>query len=477
MRQTRWIYGVAGLSWALAFLVPFPSPSVVPPPATESAPTSLSNDLLPITTLHYGNEVVEVEARLNRGHLSADADAPLFMDLELKGLGDAAGGKLTTLLLLDRSGSMAGDKIEAARQSAERLLYQLEDGDRFGIVSYGSEVNVDLPLTTIDPLSRSVARRTLQRLEEGGGTHLEGGLATAFRLLSGEDLRQRIGRILLISDGRPTEGSKDIARFQKWAHDFRSLGVSISTIGVGCDYDAELLAALAEGSSGRFHDLRDASRLGRVLQDEIRHANHIVARQVYLRFPEPLRTWAKPALADQRAEKRHGPHDIWVGDIAAGETRHVLMQIEIPQTIRATKTAVSFAAPELVYRRPARQVDESLSHASAAFLLTPSADFSYERDVSQKKVEAQATQMLYSQRLVEAMRQLEQGQMLDARRTLENEVHHLQTLGQQTQNPQLQDESAALRRVLNELNEDAGTGSALPGLTKQQREHAMKLRR
>lgn len=477
MRRVVWIYAMAGLSWALAFLLPFSSvpDDRVPQPEDDSA--AFHSQLRPITMLRYGNSVLDVQARLNRGHLNPEQDGALYLDLEIRGLGDPTGGKLTTLLLIDRSGSMAGDKIQAARQSAERLLYQLADGDRIGIVSYGSDVNVDLPLTTIDPLSRSVARRTLARIEEGGGTHLEGGLAAAFRMLAAEDLRGRIGRVLLISDGRPTEGSRESARYQKWADDFRSLGVSLCTIGVGRDYDADLLATLAERSGGRFHDLRDASRLSRVLQDEIRHANHIVAHQVSLRLPEPLRAWAHPALFRKSSAQQNEANGIWVGDIAAGETRHILLRVEIPASLRTTRAAVSFSAPELVYRRPARQVEESLSHPNAAFLLTPSPGFSFEQDSGQRAVEAQVTKMMYSERLLEAMRQIERGEVQQAVGTLEKQAKQLDTRAQQTESALLRRESASLRRVLDSLGADGDTGKLLPDLTKHQRAHAMELRR
>lgn len=481
MRKVRWIYGLAFMSWALAFWLPARVPPAPEPPPAATAAVAATVAAAPITALRYGNEWVEVQARLNRGHFSHTVDDgstdPLYMEIQLRGLGEAPRNKLTTVLLIDRSGSMAGEKINAARLSAERLLYRLEDGDRFGIVSYGSDAGIDLPLTTLDPLSRNVARRTLQRLEEGGGTHLEGGLATAFRLFASEDLQGRIGRVLLISDGRPTEGSRQHSVLGKWARDFRSLGVSVSTVGVGLDYDADLLERLASDSGGRFHALREVSELGPVLQNEVHRADQIVARNVAFRLPAPFADWVKPLALDVRPEPQPDTNIVWLGDLAAGETRHLVLRIELPTDSHALANAISFPAPELVYRNPVHTVDETLTHPSEAFLLFRSSAMSLEVNEAWQAVATRAATVRYGVGLAEAMRQLERGSTADAERALRELSKELERSIAQTDAHVLRQEWSSLQRLMHALAAPSNSAADLQDLAKQQRAHALELRR
>src|SRR5206468_8858025 len=133
MQRTAVIYGLAPSTLAGAFslaprLKPTPKPDPVPVPTTPAAAE-------PVTDLVYSDGVLEAHARLDRGYLLMHQNEPVWIDLAVKANGVATRAPLTSVIVLDRSGSMAGDKIDAARMAAERFVRGLKDGDAVGIIT------------------------------------------------------------------------------------------------------------------------------------------------------------------------------------------------------------------------------------------------------------------------------------------------------------------------------------------------------
>src|SRR4051812_20542030 len=152
MQRTAVVYGLALSTLVGAFfLAPrLRAPDPVPVPVPTPTPASAE----PVTDLVYNDGVIEAHARLDRGYLLTHGTEPVWMDVAVKANGVQTRAPLTTVLVIDRSGSMAGDKIDAARMAAERFVNGLKDGDAVGIITFGTDVTVELPVTVIDNASR-----------------------------------------------------------------------------------------------------------------------------------------------------------------------------------------------------------------------------------------------------------------------------------------------------------------------------------
>jgi Ca-activated chloride channel family protein len=118
-----------------------------------------------------------------------------------------------------------------------------------------------------------------------GGTNVSAALQRARRALSGSDAKVR--RAILISDGVPTEGETDPAGLMRLAGRLHQDGISVSAIGVGLDFNENLMAGIAEHGSGAYGYLKDASALATLFQKDLQQASTLVARGIQLSFELP----------------------------------------------------------------------------------------------------------------------------------------------------------------------------------------------
>ena len=119
MQKTAVIFGLALSTLVGALLLAPRMKAPDPPKPTPPRPTPTATS--PVTELVYADDTLAVTARLDRGYVQAGSDEPLWMDVAIKATGVQTHAPLTAILVVDRSGSMAGDKIDGARMAAERI--------------------------------------------------------------------------------------------------------------------------------------------------------------------------------------------------------------------------------------------------------------------------------------------------------------------------------------------------------------------
>lgn len=147
-----------------------------------------------------------------------------------------------TALVIDRSGSMAGAKIEITRASAAKFVRSLSSDDQIGVAAYDSRVDLIAGLTS----PTEFLARKISELECGGSTNLYGGWLTGAKLVG------RGGRVILLSDGQANIGRYQSAESmsEQARISYEKFGVTTTTIGVGRDYDEALMAGMARLGGG-----------------------------------------------------------------------------------------------------------------------------------------------------------------------------------------------------------------------------------
>lgn len=161
---------------------------------------------------------------------------------------------LEVALVIDRSGSMAGEKLEITKAAVAEFIRSLDPQDRIAVIAYDDRV--DLVSGPTSP-SEDLARR-VERIESRGSTNLYGGWVMGAKLVG------RGGRVILLSDGLANAGrmtdAHSLAEHARMS--YVKFGVTTSTIGVGRDYDEGLMSGMAREGGGAhyFADVASAIR-------------------------------------------------------------------------------------------------------------------------------------------------------------------------------------------------------------------------
>jgi Ca-activated chloride channel family protein len=249
--------------------------------------TTTATTVAPIDPATASDGSLSMTARLSHPFVGLGRqDVFLTVDLRGQEVPGAQRAPVNLALVIDRSGSMSGFKLNQAKQAARQLVSQLTAADRLAIVHYGSDVkSMDGLMATPENKQRLLA--FIDGIWDDGGTNIGSGLTTGRDLLLAAKSDFRVNRLVLISDGQPTEGVTDFEGLTAIVRDVRSMGVSVSSIGVGDDFNEQLMEAIAEVGAGAYAYLQDASQLASIFQKDLNAAGTQVARGVALGFRVP----------------------------------------------------------------------------------------------------------------------------------------------------------------------------------------------
>lgn len=167
---------------------------------------------------------------------------------------DAERAKKTVVFVVDRSGSMEGEKIEQARAAVKYVLEHLRDGDLFNIVAYDSTVESFRPeLQEYNDQTRKEALGFVEGLYAGGGTNIDGALNAALAQLKD---RSRPNFVLFMTDGQPTVGETNESKIVVTATKRNELHARIVSFGVGYDVNSRLLDRISRENHGQTEYVR-----------------------------------------------------------------------------------------------------------------------------------------------------------------------------------------------------------------------------
>ncbi len=158
--------------------------------------------------------------------------------------------------VFDKSGSMSGkDKIEWVREAFETFIYRMREQDTVSIVAFAETADVLLPATRIEEIgSRKILVERIRAVKPEGESDLKAGILAGYEQVKSLSHQNSINRLIFISDGL---GEYD--GILEAADRFREEGINISTVGVGMDFNLELMSRLADrgGGSSRFMSNRE----------------------------------------------------------------------------------------------------------------------------------------------------------------------------------------------------------------------------
>jgi Ca-activated chloride channel family protein len=173
---------------------------------------------------------------------------------------------LNLSLVIDTSGSMQGAPIEYVREGLYRMLDELAPTDHISFITFGDAAIVRTEfIAGNDP----ALVQAIDSLAAGGSTNIYDGLRHGFELVAAHADPATQNRVILLSDGVATAGITNDAKIIDMADGYTAMGLGLTTIGVGTDFDVELMRTLSEQGSGAFYFLEDPSAVQEVFVEEV----------------------------------------------------------------------------------------------------------------------------------------------------------------------------------------------------------------
>jgi Ca-activated chloride channel family protein len=225
-------------------------------------------------------------------------------------------------IVLDRSGSMKGNKMDNARRAAHGLVDRLEDGDTVSVVSFNAKARVHLANFAIGD-DRGSAHAAIDDIDVSGNTCMSCGMSEAYALL-GQAPQGHARRAVVLSDGEANRGDKSAYALGDLADaglvDFR---IATSSVGIGKEYDIDIMRTVSERGTGGYYFVHNSRGIGDVLAREAETLASSVVDNVEVRIAPLSRS---VALEDG---SRGREHHVKIGQMAAGTSRRVVVPLRL----------------------------------------------------------------------------------------------------------------------------------------------------
>lgn len=288
----------------------------------------------PVSSVTEGKGLVSMTGNLVQDKIFTGGDGrfSLSLILEAADVPSQFSGQqenVDLVVVLDRSGSMGGAKIRHAKQSVMKLLSELSAKDRFALVTYSDTVTVHTNLIRISDDNRHAVSSMVQGIRTGGATNLAEGLTKGIDLILSSRLKTRQGKILLISDGLANRGITDTQSIGNLASVASEKAFSISTVGVGTQFNEQLMTAVADRGTGRYYYLSDPGAFAAVFQKEFQNTKTVAANALAVHIP----LTGGMALIDASGypiEHKNGDAVFYPGVLRYGQKKHLFLTFRVP---------------------------------------------------------------------------------------------------------------------------------------------------
>ena len=226
-------------------------------------------------------DTISVDARLSQKLLQTDQTQTVYLRIGIRGRKfDEARNRTpgNIALVIDRSGSMQGQKIIKAREAAKMAINRMSGDDHASVVIFDHQIETLVPAKRVQ--HPEYFHSAIDHIRARGRTAIYASLEEAVRQIRKHKSPHRFNRIILMSDGLANVGPTQPHDFQKLGERLGKDGISVSTIGLGKRYNEDLMAQLAGASDGNHAFARTASDLTKIFNQEFDEVLSVSAQDV-----------------------------------------------------------------------------------------------------------------------------------------------------------------------------------------------------
>jgi len=280
------------------------------------------------------NGVVTLAGNLTQDKIlyGGDGMAALALTLTAEEVLDLDKGKVNQVdmvIVIDRSGSMQGKKIQDARQAALNLLSSLSAGDRFGLVTYSDGVQRRSSLVRVTPANRGRLASIIGSIRTGGATNLGAGLQEGIDVLLSARKNGNGRKVILISDGLANRGITHPNSLGSMAAISVEKEFAVSTVGVGSDFNEHLMTHIADRGTGNYYYLENPNLFAEVFHKEFNNTRTAVATSVEVRIPLGKGISILNA-SGYPIQVKNNEAVIHPGNLLSGQSRKLFLTLRVP---------------------------------------------------------------------------------------------------------------------------------------------------
>jgi len=186
---------------------------------------------------------------------------------------------LAISLVIDRSGSMSGRRLEEAKKCALDLLNRLHDSDKISVVIYDDYVTTLLELMNVG-IAKSLLPMRLNNVVSNGCTNLHGGWLKGAETLAPLAGKESVCRVILLSDGQANAGLTNVDQIASQVKDLAIAGVTTTTVGIGEGFNETLMTAMANAGQGNAWYGQRVEDLQESFDAELSYLSHIIWKNI-----------------------------------------------------------------------------------------------------------------------------------------------------------------------------------------------------
>jgi Ca-activated chloride channel family protein len=234
---------------------------------------------------------------------------------------------LNLSIVVDHSGSMQGEKMEYAKKAAKEIINRLSPDDYVSVVIYDD--NIEVIQASVQVLDKAMIIHKIDKILSDGSTNLWGGTEKGFEEVRSNYKKNYVNRVLLISDGLANVGITSNYEIRKRVQHYKDKdGITLSSFGVGLDYNELLMTDMAEAGSGNYYFIDSPDKMTALFDKELNGLLNVAAQNAELKIKMPVGVKLRKVFA-AKYEESGDEVSIQYRDLFSEETKGVLVNFAI----------------------------------------------------------------------------------------------------------------------------------------------------
>jgi len=386
--------------------------------------TLLIATLATLTSSTLQAKQVELRAELGSPIIEAGKKQTTFLKIALTGfkLDDREDRTPANIaIVLDKSGSMRGGKLENAKKAARMAVDLLNENDIISIISYDSTVNVLVPATKVS--DKAAIHAAIDRMRSNGNTALFAGVSKGAAEIRKFLSKDRVNRVILLSDGQANVGPSSATELGDLGASLSKDGITVTTIGLGTGYNEDLMANLAGFSDGNHAFVENAEDLAKIFKYEFGDVLSVVAQNVEIKIKlnnniRPIRILGRDGTILGQTVKTN------MNQLYSEQEKFVLLEVEVPAG--KARQEIFLADVSVIYQNmQSNKQDQLADNMKLAYSESREA---VRRSVN-KAVVTSATRQVVNETSKKALRLRDKGKFKEAQDLLQGSVGYAQQQG------------------------------------------------